>query len=553
MRRSDSMNHDHTRRRWNCVCRFFGINPGDISPGATGLLHDENQYKLLKKRHRALVRLYHSDRGGKEVNSVKFSLIQSAWKFIESKYEPPIDITGDEEDERPVAIDRQIERSEEDDQYNISLAESEENDFDIWDLSQQKEKTKAAEVRPMESGHCGMNRGGTDVNMHNINVEEMYVANPRDSLVATRWCDNDSSMFDEEIQRKDTSDSSQEDSDKEVAEFKDGEQYWGGEIEHAQKNDIGDDDEGEEPERKDEEKRHSESSSDDTYSHFSDISDIDSCGQSENIEEDFSDNHGNMKHGGNRGEHESKAKCPEDLLGKECEPWGRALAWYEGTVEKIEVLDLKRPNEITLRVTYTDGDKEDLHPSELIRLPKVVGCKIQFPQPGYKFMKQFVPIGIISSFFTANGTISIIYCLYLPHLHQVNIPCLLFNFQCTDIVYYVVTFDNHDDVTVSEDEIQKYLLSQDTGGDSMYEIRDSDAGIHNSQKKTKKSPKKQKKTTQKSANRKRRSACGKCERCLKENCRSCRFCKDMLRYNGPNKLRQRCIERTCMNMLRNDK
>ena len=77
---------------------FFGIKPGDVSPGATGLLHDEKQYKLTKKRHCALARLYHSDSGGKEVSSVKFSLIQSVWKFIESNYEPPIDITGDDED-----------------------------------------------------------------------------------------------------------------------------------------------------------------------------------------------------------------------------------------------------------------------------------------------------------------------------------------------------------------------------------------------------------------------------------------------------------------------
>ena len=85
----------------------------------------------MKTRHRALARLYHLDSGGKEVNSVKFSLIQSAWTFIESKYESQIGIIGDDEDERPVAIDCQIERLEEDDEYNISLADSEENDFNI--------------------------------------------------------------------------------------------------------------------------------------------------------------------------------------------------------------------------------------------------------------------------------------------------------------------------------------------------------------------------------------------------------------------------------------
>ena len=44
-----------------------------------------------------------------------------------SKYEPPIDITGDDE------IDPQRERSEEEDKYNLPLAESEEDDFKVWD------------------------------------------------------------------------------------------------------------------------------------------------------------------------------------------------------------------------------------------------------------------------------------------------------------------------------------------------------------------------------------------------------------------------------------
>ena len=181
MRRSDSDRLTALSRRWNCVYHFFGIRPGDISPGATGLFHDESQYNLIKKKHRALVRRYHSDRGGKEVNSVKFFLIQSAWKFVKSKYEPPIDITGDDE------IDPQRERSEEDDEYNIPLAESEEDDFKMWDLS-----------------HRDINGGGTDVN-----------------VVATRWCDmfsdNDSSIQREDNQNKQGKDNRQENSDKEGA------------------------------------------------------------------------------------------------------------------------------------------------------------------------------------------------------------------------------------------------------------------------------------------------------------------------------------------------
>ena len=211
---SDSIDRDDARRRWNCVCHYFGIERGVVSPDATGLLHDEKQYKLVKKRHRKLALLYHPDKGG---NPVKFALIQGAWRFIESKYEPPIDITSDNEDEHPVAIDRQIERLEDDDQYNISLDEKEENDFNTWDLSQQKENTKAAKVRPMEKGYRDINHGGTVV-------------------VTTRWCDNDSftdECDDEEVQREDNQnnqgkDNRQENSDKEVAKFKDGEQYWRG-------------------------------------------------------------------------------------------------------------------------------------------------------------------------------------------------------------------------------------------------------------------------------------------------------------------------------------
>ena len=35
--------------------------------------------------------------------------------------------------EHPVAVDRQIERSEEEDYYHLPLADSEEDDFKVWD------------------------------------------------------------------------------------------------------------------------------------------------------------------------------------------------------------------------------------------------------------------------------------------------------------------------------------------------------------------------------------------------------------------------------------
>ena len=49
---------------------------------------------------------------------------------MSSNYEPPIDMTG----EHPVAVDRQIERSEEEDDYHLPLADSEEDDFKLWDM-----------------------------------------------------------------------------------------------------------------------------------------------------------------------------------------------------------------------------------------------------------------------------------------------------------------------------------------------------------------------------------------------------------------------------------
>ena len=46
--------------------------------------------------------------------------------------------------------------------------------------------------------------------------------------------------------------------------------------------------------------------------------------------------------------------------------------------------------------------------------------------------------------------------------------------------------------------------------------------------------------------RTRRKGCGKCEGCLYPNdCRKCKYCKDMKRYGGRGKLRRRCIARQC--------
>ena len=42
--------------------------------------------------------------------------------------------------------------------------------------------------------------------------------------------------------------------------------------------------------------------------------------------------------------------------------------------------------------------------------------------------------------------------------------------------------------------------------------------------------------------------CGECAACLNvSNCKKCRFCKDMPKYGGPGRMRQKCIKRQCLN------
>ncbi len=43
--------------------------------------------------------------------------------------------------------------------------------------------------------------------------------------------------------------------------------------------------------------------------------------------------------------------------------------------------------------------------------------------------------------------------------------------------------------------------------------------------------------------------CGECVACLTEtDCRKCRFCKDMPKYGGPGRMRQKCIKRQCLKL-----
>ena len=40
--------------------------------------------------------------------------------------------------------------------------------------------------------------------------------------------------------------------------------------------------------------------------------------------------------------------------------------------------------------------------------------------------------------------------------------------------------------------------------------------------------------------------CGECDACLRtEDCAQCDFCKDMKKFGGPNKIRQKCRQRQC--------
>ena len=49
-----------------------------------------------------------------------------------------------------------------------------------------------------------------------------------------------------------------------------------------------------------------------------------------------------------------------------------------------------------------------------------------------------------------------------------------------------------------------------------------------------------------SSTSKRRKNCGKCSRCCASDCGYCKHCRDMAKFGGPGKLKQRCIERKCI-------
>jgi hypothetical protein len=51
------------------------------------------------------------------------------------------------------------------------------------------------------------------------------------------------------------------------------------------------------------------------------------------------------------------------------------------------------------------------------------------------------------------------------------------------------------------------------------------------------------------SNRKRKSkSCMSCKECLSPECQVCRNCMDKPKFGGKNKIKQKCVERTCRNI-----
>ena len=44
---------------------------------------------------------------------------------------------------------------------------------------------------------------------------------------------------------------------------------------------------------------------------------------------------------------------------------------------------------------------------------------------------------------------------------------------------------------------------------------------------------------------KRKAKCKKCPGCIKDDCGTCEYCKDMKKFGGPGRKKQACAERNC--------
>ena len=45
--------------------------------------------------------------------------------------------------------------------------------------------------------------------------------------------------------------------------------------------------------------------------------------------------------------------------------------------------------------------------------------------------------------------------------------------------------------------------------------------------------------------KRKRSRCGQCEACLANDCGTCAYCLDMVKYGGPGKKKKACLLRRC--------
>ncbi|XP_023198308.1 uncharacterized protein LOC111610094 isoform X1 [Xiphophorus maculatus] len=52
--------------------------------------------------------------------------------------------------------------------------------------------------------------------------------------------------------------------------------------------------------------------------------------------------------------------------------------------------------------------------------------------------------------------------------------------------------------------------------------------------------------TSASGQKMRRQACRSCAACLRENCGVCTFCRDMRKFGGPSRMKQKCVRRRCL-------
>lgn len=364
--RSSARPCDRSRRRWDCIHHIYNLEEGDVLPDRTGLFHRPAEKRLLKKKRDILVRRHHPDRQGKEASARLFNIVWNLWQYIDSKYDPPLDMTGEDDDDVMVDIQRQRERSEAEDQSNVPLAGSEGDDLDDWNLAQKQ-------MRATQSVGTSEQRGD-DVDAAGAVARQDAGGN---EAGAGGLCDID-----------DDDDCDSLFGDSSASECDGGDRHERSEFGVC----------GEDMHITGEKNQHNERGS------------VRCCGGGMDGGGDQREVHANDSSDfGEKQEDPRSPKCPQNLLGLKCQPHGVAWAAYTGTVTKVRVPDINKPNERLFRIEYEDNDWEELWRRELEALPRAEGCSVSFPHIGYKVTKYFVPIGTISAFGRKNGTTSIFF------------------------------------------------------------------------------------------------------------------------------------------------